>query len=87
MRFSRKAVSPSPQNVLKLRQHLGISQSKAAELASLGHGQRWSDYETGVKPMPYWRWELVFIRTGKHPDFETVGGVIRLRDAFQGPAD
>jgi len=61
---------PTPAEIALAREVAGLTQSQAAELVFLGAGQRWAEYERGLRVMDYSRWELFAIKTGQHPDYK-----------------
>lgn len=51
------------QEIRNLRKERNLTQAQAAELAYLGHRERWTEYESGKRHMPPLRWALFKQRT------------------------
>ena len=62
----------SPELVLAARKAAGHSQAQAAQLAGLGHGQRWYEIESGKTPMDRMRWAMYLLAIGEHPALKVV---------------
>lgn len=65
--------TPTPEAVAAARLASGLGQPDAAALAGLGSGQRWSEYERGIRSMDAARWALFLLATGQHPRARLVG--------------
>ena len=60
---------PTPDEIRAARAASGLSGEAAARLVGLGSRKRWSEFETGDKPMDPIRWQYFLLHTDQHPDF------------------
>jgi len=73
--------SPSTRDIYKARTGAGLNQATSAAMVGLGNGSRWSEYESGHRPMDPARWELYLLKIGRHPRFELQPRLPRTREA------
>lgn len=63
--------SPTKEEIRLVRESMGLTQEKCAEMAGLGAFSRWAEYESGRRNMPAVRWEIFLLRA-KHTQAGTV---------------
>jgi DNA-binding transcriptional regulator YiaG len=63
-------LEPTPDNLRQLREETHLSQKAVALLIHLSAFNRVSDWERERHPIDPARWELLLIKTGRHPDFK-----------------
>ena len=56
-------IAPTPAELRAIRARLGLTQARAAELASVST-RAWIKYESGERSIPRPTWELFRIRAG-----------------------
>lgn len=61
-------LSPSIEEVTAAREAAGLTMKDAALLIGR-HPNRWTEYESGVYPMPPPLWELFLVKTNQHPQY------------------
>ena len=58
MKSSNKPQSPTPAEILAIRQAAGLTQAQAAARVYASSYRTWQDWERGVRTMPVAIWEL-----------------------------
>ncbi len=61
--------SPTPQDLQKIRERYGWTQSEAAALVHVTP-RAWQWWEAGQRAMPIGLWELLLIKAGLHPSYK-----------------
>ena len=67
-----KLPPPTPEAIAAARAAAGHTQAQAAALVGLSRRDRWSEMETGKRPMDLARWELYLLLTNQHPVWRLV---------------
>lgn len=67
-----KLPPPTAAEVRAARDELALTLAQAAEIAGLGAGPRWAEYESGARHPSPAVWELFLLRTGQHPTHRLV---------------
>lgn len=65
----RGMTTPTPAEIAAARAAAGHTQEQAARLVGLSRRDRWSELETGKRPMDPARWELYLLLTDQHPTY------------------
>ena len=62
-------VTPTPDEIRKIRVAAGLTQAQAAQSVGLGQQERWAEYEAGTRTPDVARWALFLLIVRQHPEW------------------
>jgi predicted transcriptional regulator len=62
-------VTPTQEDIRKIRVAAGLTQAQAAQSVGLGAQERWAEYENGARVPDVARWALFLLIVRQHPEW------------------